>query len=261
MPFMKLPLKLLAISIAALATAASSLSSCSQNTASGATVIPAGIDHSGWNTLVKKYVNDRGLVDYKAWKADAGDMESLDNYLDQYAATSEKAEGNELGASAVNAYNAFAIRTILENYPVKSIKDIDGVFSNKSHSIGGKKLSLDEIEKGNAIPAIGARAHAIVVCCAKSCPPLQTDAYTEANLDSLADKASAAWLSRSDLNDFSRGGNEIAISKIFKWYDEDFEKAGGVKSFLKKHAPEKARGKIDGADIDYMDYDWSLNEQ
>ncbi len=235
--------------------------SCSSESEPVAGVFPSGVDHSDWDTLVKKYVNDRGLVDYKAWKGDSDDMKLLNEYLSQFAAESGKADGDELGASAVNAYNAFAIRTILKNYPVKSIEDIDGAFTKKSHDVGGRKLSLDEIEKGGAIPAIGARAHAIVVCCAKSCPPLQAKAYTAENLDSLADKASEAWLSRPDLNDFGKGKERIAISKIFKWYEKDFEKDGGVKGYLKKHAPENAKGRIEGAEIEYLDYDWELNGQ
>ena len=31
-------------------------------------------DHSAWDTLLRKYVDDGGLVDYAGWKQNAGDM-------------------------------------------------------------------------------------------------------------------------------------------------------------------------------------------
>ena len=242
------------------ATSLACITSCAPRQVVGG--FPSGIDHSGWDKLLKKYVNQRGLVDYKAWKASKDDMKSLDSYLSQYdESSSENAEGDELAASAVNGYNAFAIRTILSNYPVKSIRDIDGAFTGKRHKVSGKLLSLDDIEKGTAVPVFGARSHAIVVCCAKSCPPLQTESFTPSNIGDLADKASTAWLARPDLNNFNKGEGKIAISKIFDWYEDDFEQTGGVRSFLKKYAPKEAQPGIAKAEIGYMDYDWDLNAQ
>ena len=51
---------------------------------------PAGIDHSTWDGLLKKYVDDKGLVNYAAWKSSKSDMEALDSYLKQFAAKTEK---------------------------------------------------------------------------------------------------------------------------------------------------------------------------
>lgn len=237
-------------------------SSCAPQAAPAGAPVPAGIDHAKWDSLLKKHVDPKGLVNYKAWKNSPEDLKTLDTYLAQFGqSAAQRASGDELGSSAVNAYNAFAIRTILENYPVKSIEDIDKAFKQKTHDIAGQIVSLDDIEKGIAIPQLGARAHAVVVCCAKSCPPLQAEAYTAKNLDALAETAAEAWLARPDLNNFDAAPGKIAISKIFDWYQSDFEKEGGVKSFLKKYAPAAAKGKIDGANIGYLDYDWALNAQ
>lgn len=236
--------------------------SCASQSEPQAAGFPANVDHSSWNTLLGKYVDDRGMVDYAAWKDSEEDRAALDAYLEQYAATEgDRAEGKTLGASAVNAYNAFAIRTILQNYPTESIRDLDEPFKAKSHNIGGQMLSLDDIEKGNAIPELGAIAHSIVVCCAKSCPPLQAKAYTADNIDSLAATATRKWLARDDLNDFDASEGEIAISEIFKWYKGDFEKAGGLREFLAKYAPDSAKDAARNAEIDYLDYNWALNAQ
>ena len=90
---------------------------------------PAGIDHSGWDRLLKKYVDGKGLVNYAAWKASKTDMVALRSYLETFKPKNDKmAEGNEKAASLVNAYNAFTVYTILGAYPVESINEIDKLF-------------------------------------------------------------------------------------------------------------------------------------
>jgi hypothetical protein len=42
----------------------------------------AEADHSSLDSLLRKYVDDRGLVAYARWKASANDLQALDGYLD-----------------------------------------------------------------------------------------------------------------------------------------------------------------------------------
>lgn len=86
---------------------------------------PSGIDHGAWNRLLKKYVDENGLVHYAAWKNNKEDLDALDTHLIHFAPKADKpAEGNEKAASLVNAYNAIAMRTILDAYPVESIHEV-----------------------------------------------------------------------------------------------------------------------------------------
>jgi len=141
--------------------------------------VRVGIDHSKFDLLLKKYVNEQGLVNYGAWKQSTADLSDLDNYLKQFAAKIDNsAQGNEKAASLVSAYNAFVLRWILSNYPTESIWQLKDSFSAKRNEIGGGKVSLDDIEHGALRPLIGYRAHAVLVCAARSCPPLQRFAYT-----------------------------------------------------------------------------------
>ena len=238
------------------------VSSCSSKEEPVSGGFRTGIDHGPWSSLLEKYVDDKGLVDYAGLKANEADLKKLDTYLAEFGKTDAgNAEGDELVATATNAYNAFAIRTIVSNYPVESIKDIDEAFTKKTHKVGDKMLSLDDIEKGNVVPTLGADAHAIVVCCAMSCPPLQNKAYTAENLNDMVTAAATEWLSRKDLNDFESEEKEIKISQIFDWYKADFEEGDGLKTWLKKYAPEKFQEKIDSSEIAHLDYDWKLNSQ
>jgi len=146
--------------------------------------VRAGINHESFDRLLKKYVNEQGRVNYGAWKTDMADLSTLDNYLTQFAGKIDHAaQGNEKAASLVNAYNAFALRWILSNYPTESIWQLKASFSAKRNEIGGRKVSLDDIEHGTLRPLIGYRTHSVLVCAARSCSPLQRGAYTADGFD------------------------------------------------------------------------------
>ena len=200
--------------------------------------VPPGVNHDAWDDLLAKYVDDHGLVAYAEWKANRDDLKRLDEYLAQFEETSAtSATGDDKAASLINLYNALTVRTILENYPTESIQSLAKPFDAKRLKVGGMDVSLDDIEHGALRPLIGYRAHAVLVCAARSCPPLQRFAYREDKLDSQIDTAYLAWLGRDDLNRFLPNEKKVEISSIFNWFKEDFDKAGGTKEILRKTRP------------------------
>jgi len=236
-----------------------------QQNATGENVqVRAGIKHDDYDRLLKKYVNERGLVDYSGWKQNAGDTQALDAYLQQFAgAPSPPAQSDERAASLVNAYNAFVLQSILRNYPTESIWQLKNSFKEKRHQIGGRNVSLNDIENGALRPMIGWRAHAVLVCAARSCPPLQRAPYTADNFQDQDAQAFRAWLARDDLNKFLPKENRVELSSIFKWFKGDFEKGGGVPKILGMFAPSDVRefagsGKYE---TKYLPYNWGLNDQ
>jgi len=224
----------------------------------------AGVHHDEFDRLLKKYVNEEGLVNYGAWQREAADLTALDNYLKQFPAKIDNpAQGNERAASLVNAYNAFVLRWILSHYPTESIWQLKDSFSGKRNEISGRKVSLDDIEHGTLRPFIGYRAHSVLVCAARSCPPLQRFAYTADKFEEQDDAAYRAWLARGDLNKFLLNEKKVEISSIFKWFKQDFEKAGGIPKILGRCAPESVREFAASGNykIKYIPYNWGLNDQ
>jgi hypothetical protein len=136
-------------------------------------------------------------------------------------------------------------------------------FGAKRHDIGGRKASLDDIEHGTLRPLLGYRAHAVLVCAARSCPPLQRFAYMPSQLDAQIDSAYRAWLAREDLSRFLPNQQKVEISSIFNWFKDDFDKAGGVKSILVKYALQQYHDLLAGSnyEISYLPYNWGLNDQ
>jgi len=226
--------------------------------------VPPSINHDAWDELLAKYVNDSGLVAYAEWKANQAELKRLDQYLAQFAETpATAATGDDEAASLINLYNALTVRTILENYPTDSIQSLAKPFDTKRLKVGGKDVSLNDIEHGALRPLIGYRAHAALVCAARSCPPLQRFAYWADKLNAQIDTAYLAWLGRDDLNRFLPNEKKVEISSIFNWFKEDFDKAGGTKKVLAKHAPENARNFLASGDYEiiYLPYNWGLNDQ
>jgi hypothetical protein len=225
--------------------------------------VPAGVDHSSYDRLLKKYVNEQGLVAYGRWKENAEDVKALDDYVAQFNRKGTPATGDERHATLVNAYNSLVLQWILQNYPTESIWALKNSFKARRHKVGGSDVSLQDIENGALRPEIGYRTHAVLVCAARSCPPLQTSAYTASQFNDQVAQAYRTWLSRTDMNEFVPEKNEANVSSIFKWYKADWEKASGAKSVILKFAPAPARALLQKPDcqLTFKTYNWGLNDQ
>jgi len=212
-------------------------------------------DHTPWNTLLQKHVNAAGDVNYAAFKREET---KLDAYLATLAAATPASDWGRKAAMAywINAYNAFTIKRILNDYPLKSITDLDGgdPWKVKWIQLDGKTYSLNNIEHDILRPQYGdPRIHFAVNCAATSCPPIPNKAFTAANLNSLLQSRARSFIRNADYNLIS--GNEVKVSKIFDWYGKDF---GDLRTYLNKYLPEALPA---GAEIGFKEYDWALNEQ
>jgi hypothetical protein len=218
------------------------------------------VSHELWNTFVKKYVSPTGLVDYKAIKQNESELEAYLTIL-KNARPSVKWTENERKAYWINAYNAFTIKLVVDNYPVKSIKEIGGKFKSPWDidfiEIEGVKYSLNDIEHKILRKEFDdPRIHAAINCASGSCPRLSDEAYTPESLDKQLDKAVSGFVNDSSRNNISSG--TVQISPIFKWYNDDFTKNGSVTDFLNKYSDVKINK---NSKVKYSDYNWNLNEK
>lgn len=218
-------------------------------------VVAAAPSHAIWDELLRKYVNSAGRVNYAGLKKD---MNRLNEYLDLLSKNPPQAGWSRAEEMAywINAYNAFTVKLILDNYPVKSITDIHGGQPWKVRwiKLGSKTYSLDEIENGILRPKFkDARIHFAVNCAAKSCPPLLNQAWTAQNLESNFEKKAHAFVNNPAYNKISPAN--IQVSKIFEWYAQDF---GDLITFLNRYSKVKIKP---NAKVSYLEYDWALNSQ
>jgi hypothetical protein len=206
-------------------------------------------------------VDERGLVAYAAWKGDAADRKRLAAVLAELGDAGTAPSDDAKLASLFNAYNAFIVETVLDRYPVDSIRSIPGAFTARTHRFGGRLCSLDEIEH-TAVALAGYRAHAAMVCASRSCPPLDRRAFEAAGLSARLDERMRVWLARPDLWQFDPASNLVRAPRYLDWYRRDFERAG-VPRVLSEYAPSRYREWLSrgGFRLEFLDYDWTLNDR
>lgn len=219
------------------------------------------LNHTLWNQLLQEYVTNNARVNYRDLKAN--DQPKLRQYLALLGKPWPKNMNSaEQKAALINAYNAFTVSWIVDNYPIQSIWETPRPFKEARHTMDGKKVSLDQIEtrlrKGG-----DPRIHATIVCASLSCPPLRNEAYVAERLDRQIDENVRRWLANPALNEFEPTRHTAVISMIFKWYRADFETNGStVKSFLLHFAPSGKAQFLHDADarLEYKTYRWGLND-
>lgn len=215
------------------------------------------LDHSQWDILLKEYVDDDGLVDYKGFKKDS---EKLNRYVKFLSNNVPKQTWSyeELLAYYINVYNANTIKLIVDNYPVRSIKDINATISpflKKFIYVGDKEFSLNDIEKGILQKMNEPRVHFAINCASFSCPKLMRNAYTAKNVDSLMELAAKEFIN-SENNNLSI--NTIQLSEIFKWYKSDFLKQSKTLiDYINIYSKLLINPE---ASISYINYNWNLND-
>lgn len=214
------------------------------------------LDHSAWSAILRQYVTPQSRVDYARIKADG--TVKLDSYLEQIAKPWPAAlDENAKKAALINAYNALTVRWIVMNFPVKSIWRTKDPFRVVRYQVNGVSESLDSIEtrlRNMRDP----RIHAVLVCAARSCPPLRREAYTREAVDGQLDDNFRVWLADPSKTQFLPQKHLAKVSKIFEWYAADFAAVGGVPAVVDKFAPPRAFAPENK--LEYLKYNWGLND-
>ena len=221
-------------------------------------------DHSEFDRLLKKHVNEIGRVDYTGF---AEDRRELDSYLNRLSSNppSKRWEETDQIAYWINAYNAFTIELILEHYPLESIRDIgssvqipfiNSPWDIKFIKIGDQELDLNDIEHSILRERFNEpRIHFAINCASNSCPVLRREAYTGKMLIEQLEEQTVQFINDPSKN--LLGSSYIRISRIFNWFRSDFKEAGTVIDFVNRYSEVEIKP---NAKIRYLDYDWGLNE-
>jgi hypothetical protein len=242
-----------------------------------------GFDHQygAWNALLKKHV--RWLPDGKQsrvnYKGFATDRAALKEVLASFGAV-PKADFDgwskaQRMAFLINAYNAFTVELILTKYPdLKSIKDlgsfIQSPWKKKFFTLLGEERTLDWIEHEQLRPVYKEpRVHAAVNCASIGCPALRDEAFTATRLEAQLEDGMRRFMGDATRNRVK--GDRVEVSMIFKWFAEDFESGYNgfkrVEDVFAQYAPqlsnkpeEQAKLRERALSVNYLDYDWSLND-
>ncbi|ARV06496.1 hypothetical protein BTO04_07190 [Polaribacter sp. SA4-10] len=211
-----------------------------------------------FNSLLEKHVSKDGIVDYISFKNDEAKLDSYISYLEKTAPASSWSE-NKQKAFWINAYNAYTIKIILENYPLKSIMDIKkegkSAWKIPFAKVGGETYTLDHIEHEILREKLfDPKIHVGVNCASGSCPKLGNKAFTEENIETELTRLMKEFINDASRNKIST--SKVQVSSIFDWFKDDFTKNGSVIDFLNTYSDTEISSK---AKISYLKYNWTLN--
>jgi hypothetical protein len=227
---------------------------------------PVVSQEPGWSdyrAVLKQYVKPGirngvrvNLVDYSGIARDRRwqkVLRNLANYPEhRLRSTSERT------AFYINAYNIMTIQLIVKNWPLKSIRDIGSVFSpvwkKKAGLVAGKRVSLSDIGQKRLRPLGDIRSYFALACGSTSCPDLRRQPYTARELHRQLDVQTRNFLNNRGKG-LVRSRDQVRVSKLFSWFENDFNRSGGVRAFVKRYKaiPERISVRAN------LPYHWSVN--
>ncbi|MBD2093987.1 DUF547 domain-containing protein [Trichocoleus sp. FACHB-591] len=225
-----------------------------------------------WDALLKQYVDEQGRVDYRTWQRDQPD--SLNQWLSTFQSPDFSLElpRDQQLALWINLYNAFTIARILERYPIPSIQPkILGLpnwaaflwfFSRPAHVVAGKRYSLADIEhKVLRSQFQEPRIHFALVCASIGCPLLRNEAYWPDRVEQQLEADVSRFINNEDKVYYDSKTQTLYCSQIFKWYRQDFlQVAPSIPDYIRRYL--KVDRPLDAeTPIQYLDYDWQLNQR
>jgi hypothetical protein len=247
-------------------------------------VAVAGQESKGYDDILDTYVRE-GKVYYRALKSDRA---KLDAYVNRLAAASVDGMSKaEQMAFWINAYNALVLRTVIDHYPIQrhsnaypqhSIRQISGAFERLTHKVGGRTVTLDQIEQ-NILSAFGdPRVYLALGRGSEDGGRLRSEAFTADRLETQLTEAAAECITRQQCARIDPAGDRVVISPLFSWREKDFvaayaEKAPAV--FASRSPVERAvlgfvQPKLvttereflekNSFKVEFGEFDWRLND-
>jgi hypothetical protein len=224
-----------------------------------ATSARADLDLETWDRLLGEAV-DEGFVDYTLWR----DNPEFDALVQQIAAADTGVMSREQQlVFYINAYNILAAQGILDGGSPKSLLGRYGYFKRDKYEVAGQSINLYSLEHDFILPLEEPRIHFAIVCASASCPVLRSEAYVPGKLDEQLDDAARGFINDTQRNQFDLHKGVARISKIFDWFEEDFEVDGrSLQQYLAPYVtdPDVAAALEQNAlRVKHLKYDWNLN--
>ncbi len=225
---------------------------------------PTAPDYSEYAALLREHVRD-GLVDYAALKTDRRLAASI---IAMEKTDLAPLSREERLAYWMNTYNAVTLKLMADAWPMESIMKLNAgkpwdlpLFTPRGAdaAITLNHIEHEIIRKHFDEP----RIHFALVCAAVSCPPLISEPYEAAKLESQLDRQTRAFLRDSRRNRYDRAEHTLHLSPLFDWYAVDFGGVAGVPAYVRPYLSEADQRVLTKQKrpptVVFTDYDWSPN--
>jgi hypothetical protein len=252
------------------------------------TLPPSEFSHADLDRVLRRFVDDDGLVDYPALAREPFVLGAYVGQLAAYSPASHPALFPDEAARLaywLNAHNAVALRLVLEHYPIRSVQDVTtwwsralphgaGFFSGQRFPLGGRSTSLHGLESRILGRAFGdPRIHLALHRASLGGAALPREAFHPARLEAQLARATRRFLDEPRNFRIDPATRSVQLSAIFAWHEGDFarwqRKRGREPSplgFVADHAgpaaaADAARAGAEGLELRFDAYAWRLNDQ
>jgi hypothetical protein len=248
--------------------------------------------HDNCADILRNYVSEEGLVDYKTLKRKRFDLKSL---LDEFDNLDPDIYGSwtqeDKIAFWLNAYNIQMLKIIVDNYPIQSsriyrlfwppnsIRHIKDIWNKYKFMVMDEEFTLAEIEKRFFRQEFDEpRIFFALSQASLSSPPLRNEPYYGHKLFEQLDEQTKRFLSSPQGFHIDRDSKTVYLSAILQptWFGREFISKYGtdkkfkdqqphvraVLNFITNYIPKEDISflEVENYTLKYIKYDWTLND-
>jgi hypothetical protein len=233
--------------------------------------------------ILDTYVRD-GFVYYHALQVERGKLDGYVAQLDRVAP--DQLPRNDQIAFWLNAYNALVLKTVIDHYPIrgqstaypaKSLRQVPGAFDRLSHRVGGRQLTLDQIEQTVLTGFNDPRLYFAIGRGSVGGGRLRSAAFVPATLETQLAEVAAECTNRAQCIHLDMPSNTLTASAIFSWRQQEFiagarqaSETFGTRSPIERAILAFVAPKLTTTERDFLEkntfrlaygtYDWTLND-
>lgn len=215
-----------------------------------------------WTGVLAKNVDVQGRVDFASLVRDHETLDRVVAFVAQNAPINrpEMFTGRDAQiAYYINAYNALAMSGVVDDGVPTSLGGLKKImfFYLKKFTVGGKRMSLYDLENRLIRPIGEERIHFLLNCMVVSCPHLPRQAISAEGLDARLTVAARSFVGEDRNVQVDLERRQVGLSGIFGFYTADFmahapNLIGYVNRYRGKNIPPEL-------DVKFLDYDWTIN--
>ena len=220
------------------------------------------LNHIEFDQLLKKHVNEAGMVDYPGLEKDLPILEAYLAKTKDYKI--ETLDGDALHALLLNLHNAGALRIAAKNYgKIRYLRDVSDAYEQAIATLGGEEISLSSIrDRILRFYFKDPRQIFALNDSSRSTPHLQRFAFNGETLPAQLDQVTKLALSppQTIIED-----GKILLPAVVARFREDFEDAAAdrqLASWLKPHLNEEMQAILNSKGAEAFEFkkaDVSLN--
>ena len=221
-------------------------------------MLDASASLAGYERVLRRFVNDRGEVDFAALEKERVDLDRYVVFIANTPAESFTSSNDRL-AHYINSYNALSMYNVIDvgipqtHAGLKKLK----FFVLKKFNIGGKPMSLYAYENDIIRKLDEPRVHFALNCSAVSCPQLPRQPFKGDGLDQQLETEALKFFARPENLKIDHADRQVHVNEILRFYSEDFapSPAPTLIDYINRYAPEKIPTDYQ---LNFLDYDWTV---